>query len=193
MADNMDKKIEKMEKNCYETARNELKVLKEENDVTSNEKIFQMVENYKDELRQKFESELNRINREYNKNLFDYEMEERIKINKFKETLTNNIYNKIIKELQDFVKTEEYKAYLFNSINTVLNKFENRKNTCTIYLTENDYYKLKDKIYAEFDLNIEKIDNENIGGCIIVNNSEKISIDNTLRTNIQEKIKNISL
>ena len=35
--------------------------------------------------------------------------------------------------------------------------------------------------------------NDNIGCCIVINEDEKISIDNTIKTNITECIKNISL
>ena len=39
MADNIDKKIDKIEKSCYELARKELKELKEENNINSEQII----------------------------------------------------------------------------------------------------------------------------------------------------------
>ena len=40
---------------------------------------------------------------------------------------------------------------------------------------------------------LDKIDNDNIGGCVIIDAQNKVSIDNTLKNNIAEKVKQISL
>ncbi len=186
MADNIDKKMEKMEKSSYAIAEKELEELKEENDSYANKKISVMIDDYKDELTKKYYDELNKINREYNKSIFDYEMNQKVKINMFKEKLLNNIYLKIDSEIKSFVNSPEYKDYLFKNVSFTLNKFSN-KEKCVIYLTENDYYNFGKEIEEKFNSKIEKINNENIGGCIIVNEIEKISIDNTIKTNIELK------
>jgi hypothetical protein len=191
MAD-IDKKLDKIEKSCYETARKELKLLKEENDNICNQKVLEKVNLYKDELSKKYSNELNKIEREYNRSLFDYEMEERIKINNFKQTLIDNINSKVEKEFLKFADSSEYKEYLFRTIKNTLNKLE-KNNDVILYITENDYSKFKDEIENKFHINLEKISNENIGGCAVIDNKNKISIDNTLKTNIEEKVKKINL
>ena len=190
MADNVDKKIEKIEKNCYELAKKEEKQLKEQLDFEADKEVSLKLEDYKKELAVKYDNEVNKIIRQYNRDSFDFEMEEKIKINEFKDTLLQNIYSKVIFELQKFSDSEEYKSYLFKNIKDLL---DDLKNNCKIYLTEKDYNKFGQEIEKEFNSNIEKISNDNIGGCIVVNEIQKISIDNTLKTNIQEKIKKISL
>lgn len=186
----IEKKIEKIEKNCYEIARKELINLKQENDNISDKEILDRVNNYKDELSEKYENELKKIDRQYNRYLYDYEMNERVKINKFKETLISNINYKIETEFQKFIDSDEYEGYLFRNINNTLKNINN-VDDCIIYITENDYYKFKDKIIEKFKINLDKISNENIGGCVLIDNKSKISIDNTIKTNIDEKIKEI--
>lgn len=74
----IDKKIDKIEKNCLEMARKELSNIKTENDEISEEKILEKVNIYKEELAQKYENELNKLEREFNRNIFDYEMNQKM-------------------------------------------------------------------------------------------------------------------
>ncbi len=187
----VNKKIEKIEKNCIETAKKELALLKNENDTFSEEKILEKVDNYKIELSKKYELELNKIKREYNRNIYDYEMNAKRRVNNVKEIYICDIENKIKKELENFVDSDEYELFLFRNIENMLKKVSNSK--CIISITEKDYNKFHNKIATRFNANIEKIDNGNIGGCILTNLEDKISIDNTLKNNIEEKIKKISI
>ena len=43
-----------------------------------------------------------------------------------------------------------------------------------------------------FNIFVDRIDNDNIGGCVVIDVQNKVSIDNTLKTNIAEKVKQIS-
>ncbi len=61
----------------------------------------------------------------------------------------------------------------------------------TIFITENDYFKFSEEISETFNMKVDKIDNENIGGCVLININDKISIDNTIKNNIEEEIKQI--
>lgn len=190
MADNIDKKIDKIEKSCYELARKELKELKEENNINSEQIISEKIENYKQELSKKYEYELSKIIREYNRNIFDFEMGEKVKINNFKSSLIEKLTKKIINKFQDFIQSDEYRTYLFSNLENLLGKFNSKS---IIYLTDNDYYKFNNDIQNKFETIVKKMDNENIGGFIVINENEKISIDNTIKTNIAECIKNINL
>ncbi len=181
----IEKKIEKIRKSCLETAKRELVVLKEENISTTNEKISKMIEDYQDILSVKYTNELNKIEREYNRNLFDYEMEGNLRLNKVKTKLFENIKAKVVEELKKFVDSKEYKKYLIKNIEETL------KNSSkgTIYVTENDFKNYKDELEKLFNTNIDTIDNTNIGGCMVENN--KIAIDNTIKNNIEEKLSEI--
>lgn len=187
----IDKKIEKIEKNCLETARKELSFLKTENDKISEGMILEKVNNYKDELSKKYEVELNKLQREFNKNTFEYEMQEKKRVNDYRQSLIDNLEVKIISEFQNFANSSEYKYYLLRNIEKLIAKFHGNK--CTVFITENDYAKFGQEILMAFNVNVSKIDNENIGGCIVIDSNSKISIDNTLRTNILEKVKQINI
>jgi len=186
----INKKLEKIEKNCLDTARKELNLLKSENDKILDEKILEKVNCYKDELSKKYDIELNKIKREYNRNLFNYEMNEKKKINNFKQTLLNNIEDRIKFEFERFTDSQGYKEYLFKTIRNAIQK--TKSNECTVFVTEKDYEKYAEDIARNFSVDVGKIDSSNIGGCVLVNIKEKISVDNTLKTNIEEKIKTSS-
>lgn len=188
----INKKIDKIEKNCYEVAKKEYKYLKEENDNIISEKVLDKVNSYKEELAKKYINEINKIDREYNRNLFDYEMDERVKINDFKQSLKQDINSKVELEICKFVNTFEYKKFLFKTIEKTLGKV-NKNENIEVYITENDFYKFKDEIQDTFNIKLEQIENENIGGCIVIDITNHISIDNTLKNNIEEKMKKINL
>lgn len=188
----VSKKLDKIENKCYEIAKKEFKSLKEENDNIISESVLDKINSYKEELEKKYINEINKLEREYNRNLFDYEMDERVKINNFKKTLKNNISLKVENEMIGFSDSFEYKDYLFKTINNTLNKLEKNENT-EIYVTEKDFDKFKDEIQNLFSVKVDKISNENIGGCIVMDHVKKISINNTLKTNIEEKINKINL
>lgn len=198
----IDKKIEKIEKNCIDTAKKELNALKLENDDISEQKILEKVNSYKEELAQKYETEVNKIQREFNKNTFEYEMNEKKKISDYRQSLINEIQNKIVAEFQNFVRTPEYAQYLRHEI--AFMQMMIGYNKCTIFITENDY----DRFYDEYvrtkeslnrndpefiNVTLDKISNEYIGGCIILDEINKVSIDNTLKNNIAEEIKKINI
>lgn len=182
-----DKKMEKIKKSCMETARKELIILKQENDSFSNEQINQMIDFYKEELANRYSNELNKIEREYNKDLFDFEMEERMRVNKFKKSLKDNIKSEVINELKKFVSSKEYEYYLIENINSVLKKIK-YSNNCLICITEKDYEKYNDILKSKFNLKVEKMDDDNIGGVIIIDENSKISIDNTIKNSVEEKM-----
>lgn len=188
----INKKLDKIEKNCCEIAKKENVFLKEENDNIISEKVLEKVNLYKEELAKKYINEMNKLERDNNRNLFDYEMNERIKINDFKQILKDSIHSKIENEILIFVNSFEYKDYLLKTINKTLEKVEANKNI-KIYVTEHDFNRFKDEIQTVFSLEVDKISNENIGGCVILDLTNKVSINNTLKTNIEEKIEKISL
>lgn len=185
-----NKKLEKINKACQEIARKELILLKKENDSFSNDKIENMVEEYKKELSDKYSSELNKIQREYNKKIFDYKQQQRMRINKFKESLKEELELEITKEIEKFTDSREYEEFLINNINNVLKNIKD-KSKCVIYITEKDYNKYCEKLTFKFNLKLEKMDNKNLGGCIIVDKIAKVSLDNTIKNNIEEKVENI--
>lgn len=200
----VSKKIEKIEKNCIDTAKKELALLKDENDKMSEEKILEKVNNYKTELAEKYQEEINKLNREFNRNIFDYEIEGKKKVSQKREECIEKIENRIVEEFKNFVNTPEYENFLETRIaetKTLEIYFE--ETDYTIFITENDYNKYYEKILnnellgqdmnSKSNITIEKISNSYIGGCIILDRKNNISIDNTIRTDISQKIKEINI
>lgn len=188
----INKKLDKIEKNCYELAKREYKFLKEDNDNIISEKVLEKVNSYKEELTKKYTNEISKIEGEYNRNLFDYEMAERVKVNEFKQNLKENINSMVESQIYNFIETYEYKNFLFRNIEKTLSKI-NMNECIEVYITEKDFYKFKDEIEKTFNVKLEKIENENIGGCVVIDSQNHISINNTLKTNIEEKIEKINL
>lgn len=198
----INKKIDKIEKNCLDTAKKELALLKSENDKISEEKILEKVDNYKIELDKKYQEEINKLKRELNKNIFNYEMSGKKKVNEVRKSLINEIENKVVAEFKKFVDSPEYEEYLSASITTVHMLIY--YNECTVFITEKDYNRyyqkylehksLEDDGYLEkSNVSLDKISNEYIGGCIIVDKKNKVSIDNTIKTNITQNIEKINI
>lgn len=201
----VSKKIEKIEKNCIDTAKKELALLKSENDKISEEKISEKVSNYKEELAKKYQEEINKLKREFNRNIFDYEINGKKKVSKEREDILEKIENKIVEEFKNFVNTPEYEEFLKDRITKSKSLemfFEDGE--YTIFITENDYNKYYEKFInqeksffqddtRQINITIEKISNSYIGGCIILDKKNKISIDNTIRTDISQKMKEINI
>ena len=87
----ISKKIEKIEKNCIDTAKKELVALKSENEKIYEEKISEKVSDYKLELAKKYEEEINKLKREFNRNSFDYEINSKKKVSKSREDILEKI------------------------------------------------------------------------------------------------------
>lgn len=198
------KKIEKIEKNCIDTAKKELALLKNKNDQISEEKISEKVNNYKTELAEKYQEELNKLKREFNKNIFDYEIEGKKKVSEKREELLQKIENRIVEEFKNFVNTPEYDKFLESKIQEAKTpEIYFQPVEYTIYITENDYNKYYEKIRntelfsqdmnSKSNVTIERISNSYIGGCIILDRKSNMYIDNTIRTDISQKIKEINI
>ena len=187
----VDRKISKIEKNCIEMAKQEVKMLEDENNAIINEKKANLVNNYKDELADKYLKDIDNLKKEYNKKIFNYEIQERKKINDLKDSLINKIKQNVENEIIEFVNSSEYKKFLSDSIKCTLDRVENYEE-CVVYVTENDYKKYGNKLVSKYkNVKLDKTSNNNIGGCIVFDVTNKVLIDNTIKNNIEEQITKI--
>ena len=184
-------KINKIEKNCIEFAKKETKALKDENDLIVSERKADIIDNYKDELAKKYLQDIDNLKKEYNMNVFNYEVQERKKITDYKQNLLNQIKAEVEKFLKEFAKSRSYKKFLFSSISNVF-VAEEISEDATIYITDSDFLKYKNEIIKKYNLKVDKIDNNNIGGFKLIDLKNKFSIDNTLKNNIEEQISKIN-
>lgn len=184
-------KINKIEKNCIEFAKKETKALKDENDLIVSERKADIIDNYKDELAKKYVQDLEDLKKEYNKRVFEYEVQERKKINILKDNLKNKIKNSVEDEIKEFVGSRSYKKYLTNNIDSLLSELK-KDAKCTVYVTKRDYDKYGSKLLSNYkNAKLDKIEDENLGGCKVLDITNKVLIDNTLKNNIEEQISKI--
>ncbi len=185
------KKIEKLENNCITTAKNENEELKKENTEIETKLLEEKISNYKYEIQKKQNEEFGKLLRDYNKNIFIYNMESKKKITQFKDTLILNIHKNLIERFFEYTGSDDYINYLKNNVRQVLERVKKTED-CKIFITKRDIQKYRDELMREFGVEVDEISDENIGGCMLVNIKEKISIDNTLKNNIFECVKNIT-
>ena len=185
------KKIEKLENNCITTAKNENEELKKENTEIETKLLEEKISNYKYEIQKKQNEEFGKLLRDYNKNIFIYNMESKKKITQFKDTLILNIHKNLIERFFEYTGSDDYINYLKNNVRQVLERVKKTED-CKIFITKRDVQKYRDELMREFGVEVDEISDENIGGCMLVNIKEKISIDNTLKNNIFECVKNIT-
>ncbi len=184
------RKIDKIKNNCINTAKQENSELKLENDKVEKELLESKVSKYEAEAKKRYEEEASKLRKDYNKNIFNYEMESKKKLAKFKNTLLLNIHRILIEKFVSYIETDAYESYLKNSIGKVLSKVGNNEK-CVIYITEKDNIKYGERLRNLFEIQIETIIDDYIGGCMLVNKTEKVSIDNTLKNNIYERVNHI--
>ena len=182
----IEKKLKLLEDSSIESAKNDFQLLQDKINNNIQEKTSENINNYRDVLADKYENEVNKIIRNFNKEVFEYEKASKMKIINFKENLINNLKSKIRRNLEDFVKSPEYKDYLIKNIKTTLEKAYFQSSFCKVYIVERDFYLFKDDILSYFNIQLDKITNSNIGGCLVINEQAKISIDNTIKNNIEE-------
>lgn len=188
----LNKKIKSIEDNCMQLAQKDAQELEEKIEKISRDKLEEKVKKYKIELQEKFEREKNKIYREHNKSIFEYEKSQKMKMDRFKDSLVNNIKNKVTEKFYEFTNGYEYEQYLMRNIKNTIKNAKVDECNAKIFIVEKDYERFKDHIVQEFPYVIDKIENSYIGGCIVINEKEKIWIDNTIKNSIDEEIKKIS-
>lgn len=186
-------KLEKIEKNCYEIAKKQLKEMQENNDKVIAEGVEAKLDEYKNNLAVKFEDESKRLKRDFNREVYEFEMSTKARINSFKKQMKDNMFNRVEASITAFVDSDEYKGYLLSNIKASFEKHSLDSNKVTIFITEKDFGKFGEEIKETFKSNVETIPNENIGGSIVIDRNKKISVDNTIRTNIIDKIDGIKI
>lgn len=184
-------KINKIEKTCYELARREAKVLQEENDSVISEKKSELIDNYKDELAKKYIQDMEEIKKEYNNRVYNYEVQEKKKVNNLKSDLINKIKTEVESEINDFISSRFYKKYLTENISNTLKRLEsNSDSEYIVFVTKRDFDKYGKALISKYNsVKLDKIEDEYLGGCRVLDSTNKVLIDNTLKNIIEEQIK----
>ena len=188
----IDKKIKSIEENCMVLAEIDAENIRKNIEQEKEEKINQFMEEYKAEVDLRLIKEKAKVQKDYNHDLFLIQKEGQIKLQRFKEKLIKDLENKVLENIYNYKNTEEYKNNLINIINNTLNKIGNDYSKTRIILVEEDYNRFFEEFKNRFNnIEIGKVSNDYIGGCIIFDGIKDLILDNTIKTNLDEKLKKV--
>ena len=131
-----------------------------------------------------YKKQCEKIVKDYNKALFEYEVECKKNVQNVKNIIKKELKEEVKRKLQIFTEKEEYLQYLIKTINDSLNVVNN-DNSSIIFVTNNDKQKYEE-VLNRYNIKIDVLDNDFIGGCKLKNDKLGVIIDNTLKTNLDE-------
>lgn len=180
---NMDEKIKKFEQSCEKLAKCDAEKLDNKLNNEIEEQINLELEEYVKKQENAYKKQCEKIVKDYNKLIFDYEVECKKNILNVKNIIKKNLISELESALYNFINQKEYTEFLAKSISEVLEATGNDENSI-IYITNKDYQTNKD-ILQKYNFKFEIIDNYYIGGCKLENKKIGVSIDNTLRCRLE--------
>lgn len=182
---NLEKKLKELEESCLRSASKETETLKQEinSDIEAQMKLE--LKEYTDRKQWNFNKTVEKLEKDYMKEIFNFQTECKKDILQAKEEMYKDLKQNVKQRLEEYTENEEYKSFLFDSIDNVLLKSKGSSNI-TIGITSKDYERFKDEIKASKNVDVIEINNCYIGGCILKSN--EIFIDNTLLNNLEEKM-----
>lgn len=184
---NIDEKLERFSRSLEETSNREYKQIETELENEINSAIEQEINEYETKKQLNYEKTMQRIEKDYNKKVYNYEISSKKQIIDEEKKLKDKLKNEAILKLKEFTKNDNYKDFLLKSIELGISKIETYNATC-IGITKEDIEKYRLLISEKYGSNIKEIDSKYIGGCILENNDRGIFIDNTLLNMVGEKM-----
>lgn len=182
---NIDDKIKKFEQSCEKLAQVDVEKLNIKINSEIDEQIDSELEEYIKKQEIMYNKQCEKVVKEYNKSLFEYEVECKKNVLNVKNIIRRELKSEIENRLKIFTNRQEYIEYLIKNINETLKCLDNDSSSI-IYVTKKDKEKYID-ILNKYNLEIEQLDNDFIGGCKVKNDKLGIVIDNTLKSNLEEK------
>lgn len=184
---NLEEKLTDFKNSVEELSNKDYLQIKQEVENEINDSIIQEIAKYEKKKEFNYNKNVQTIEKECNKKIYNFEIECKKKIIEEEKKIKKEIKEKCIFKLKDFVNQEQYKYFLKINIQNAFDKLEN-KNSIDIYLTKNDISRFGDEIRTTFGSRIIEMPDDNIGGCIVANESQGIFIDNTLMNTLNEII-----
>ena len=180
----LDNKIKKFEQSCERLAQIDAEKLNEKINTEIEEQINVELTEYVKKQEASYKKQCEKIVKDYNKALFEYEVECKKNVQNVKNIIKKELKEEVKRKLQIFTEKEEYLQYLIKTINDSLSVVNN---DCfsIIFVTNNDKQKYEE-VLNRYNIKIDVLDNDFIGGCKLKNDKLGVIIDNTLKTNIDE-------
>lgn len=183
---NIDDKIKKFEQSCEKLAQMDAEKLNEKINNEIEEQIETELEEYIKKQEIAYKKQCEKVVKEYNKSLFEYEVECKKSIQNVKDIINRELKDEIVKRLQVFTDRQEYVQYLLKNINDALKVVDN-DSTSVIYVTKKDSEKYFE-VLNKYNFQIGQLDDCFIGGCKVKSDKLGVVVDNTLKSNLDEKM-----
>lgn len=97
-----------------------------------------------------------------------------------RQRLIDNVFNGVIKRLNEFINSQEYEKYLLDTI--ILSK-QKLQGASIVVISKNDD-KYAEKI-SDLGFTVEYTDDIIIGGCLLIDKDNSLRIDETFATKLQ--------
>lgn len=120
----------------------------------------------------------------YRQSVTKYELESRRDLLEFRNSLTQEVFDKSMEKLAEFAKCDKYEAFMLTKLETALKELECEK--AVLVLSPNDerlFCKIKSRFSEICEIRINQ--KNHIGGFCLINEEKKILIDETFAAQIE--------
>lgn len=185
---NNQDKIELFRASIDELAKYDYDKIEKEVEAEIKESIQEELEEYENKKKANYEKTASKIEKDFNKKIFNYELDCKKEIAEEERKLKEKIKSKAKEILKEFVNSDKYKDLLKKYLDDSFSKIENNENI-VVGLTKQDLDKYGNFIKSNYKVSLKEIPISYIGGCTVESSLDEIYIDNTLLNTINEKMK----
>lgn len=186
----IEHKLKWFEKHCVSLAEKEKIELEKIVEEEVNQTIKQELEKEDKRLESKEHKELEKLKQHFYEQLWDEQIKGKKMIYETEVVLKEQLVQELKEKLKTFTDTPEYKSYMKSSLENVLEQIKGGKTICFSALAKDlekckNWFNQQGKIQRSISKS-KVLEEEKIGGWMI--ETDTIVIDNTLLTNIKEKV-----
>lgn len=188
----VEEKIKIFEESCKRLLHQEVSQLSKNIDTQINEQIKDELQEYEEKEELAYQKKLEKMEKEYNKQIYSLEMESKKEVLNQKKMIQKDLEKQVIEILKDFTKTPNYQAFLMSRINETIQKVKDT-NHSVLGIVKQDEERYGSEIRSKYNIGLKVIEDKYIGGCILEDSVAGLSIDDTIRNSVDEKLENNEL
>lgn len=182
---NLEEKLNEFSESLNMLSNKEYNEIEKKIELDVENSVEEEISEYKLKKKLSYDKFTQRIEKEYNKKVFNYELNCKKEIIDEEKRLKDTIRNEAIKGFYDFTKKSNYIDFLRKTVNEAISVIGDNS-LCTIGITKKDLDAYEHELRLYYKINFIQIDNKYIGGCILENKEKGIYIDNTMLNIINE-------
>ncbi len=186
---NIEEKTKIFEASCQKLLQKEITQLNKNIDSEIEKQIKDEVEEYEQKEEVTYNKRLEKLEKDYNKQMYLMQMESKKEILEAKKEWQKDLKKEVENRVKNYVNTPEYETFLFARIDETIRKTTQTQN-CTLGITQQDYEKFASKIQEKYPIKLYQIANSYLGGCVLEDKNAGIYIDNTLQNSMEERFEN---